>query len=96
MAQPPSAPGARSALVLTASDRSAAGTRQDASGGLLAARLTALGFTVERRVVPDAEAAMKGPQIRYRVKIGDGPGRSRAVGCDFSYDYVKINADYTN
>ncbi len=58
MAQPPSAPGARSALVLTASDRSAAGTRQDASGGLLAARLTALGFTVERRVVPDDEAAI--------------------------------------
>lgn len=47
-------------------------------------------------VKPDAEAAMKGPQIRYRVKIGDGPGRSRAVGCDLSYDYVKINAEYTN
>ncbi len=48
----------RSALVLTASDRSAAGTRPDASGELLAARLAALGFAVERRVVPDDESAI--------------------------------------
>ena len=29
------------------------------------------------------------------VSIGDGPGRGLAWGCDFSYDYVKINAEYT-
>jgi molybdenum cofactor synthesis domain-containing protein len=43
----------RSALVLTASDRSAAGTRDDASGAVLADRLAALGFVVERAVVAD-------------------------------------------
>ena len=43
----------RTALVLTASDRSAAGTREDASGGVLAERLEGLGFTVDRAVVPD-------------------------------------------
>jgi molybdenum cofactor synthesis domain-containing protein len=43
----------RSALVLTVSDRSAAGTRDDASGAGLADRLTALGFAVERAVVAD-------------------------------------------
>jgi molybdenum cofactor synthesis domain-containing protein len=43
----------RSAFVLTASDRSAAGTRDDASGAVLADRLTALGFVVERGVVTD-------------------------------------------
>ncbi|MCJ7710507.1 MAG: MogA/MoaB family molybdenum cofactor biosynthesis protein [Chloroflexi bacterium] len=43
----------RSALVLTVSDRSFAGTRPDVSGEQLAERLTGLGFTVERRVVPD-------------------------------------------
>jgi molybdenum cofactor synthesis domain-containing protein len=43
----------RTALVLTASDRSAAGTRGDASGAVLADRLTALGFLVERAVVAD-------------------------------------------
>ncbi len=46
----------RTALVLTASDRSAAGTREDASGDALAERLTGLGFTVEREVVPDDRA----------------------------------------
>ena len=45
--------GLRTALVLTASDRSAAGTREDASGGVLAERLEGLGFTVDRAVVPD-------------------------------------------
>jgi molybdenum cofactor synthesis domain-containing protein len=46
-------PVARTALVLTASDRSADGTRVDASGEALAARLQALGFDVERDVVRD-------------------------------------------
>jgi molybdenum cofactor synthesis domain-containing protein len=48
----------RTALVLTASDRSAAGTREDASGSAIAERLTGLGFAVERRVVPDDQAAI--------------------------------------
>ena len=26
---------------------------------------------------------------------GDGPGCGQAWGCDLSYDYVKINAEYT-
>jgi molybdopterin adenylyltransferase len=43
----------RSAFVLTASDRSAAGEREDASGSAVAARLEELGFTVDRAVVPD-------------------------------------------
>ncbi|CAI5942729.1 unnamed protein product [Closterium sp. NIES-64] len=29
------------------------------------------------------------------ISIGDGPGDSKAWGCDLSYDYVKINAEYT-
>jgi len=48
----------RPALVLTVSDRSASGERPDASGELLAARLAAMGFAVERRVVPDDEEAI--------------------------------------
>jgi len=43
----------RSALVLTASDRSAAGEREDSSGADVTRRLEQLGFTVERMVVPD-------------------------------------------
>jgi molybdenum cofactor synthesis domain-containing protein len=41
------------AAVITASDRSAAGERPDASGELIEARLVDLGFRVERSVVPD-------------------------------------------
>lgn len=43
----------RTALVLTISDGVDAGTREDESGEALAARLTALGFAVERQTVPD-------------------------------------------
>ena len=47
------------AAVLTVSDRSAAGTREDASGPLLAGLLEQGGWIVsERRVVPDDAAAI--------------------------------------
>jgi molybdenum cofactor synthesis domain-containing protein len=45
--------GGRTALVLTASDRSAAGSREDLSGTVLAERLEGLGFAVDRAVVGD-------------------------------------------
>lgn len=48
----------RSVLILTVSDRVAAGTRDDASGDALAARLEGLGFAVDRRVVADEIAAI--------------------------------------
>ena len=50
---------ARTALVVTASDRSAAGTREDASGTALDERLTGLGYAVERTVVPDERARIE-------------------------------------
>ena len=56
------ATGAR-ALVLTASDRGASGGRRDASGDAIAARLEALGFDVERRVVPDDREAIEGALV---------------------------------
>jgi molybdenum cofactor synthesis domain-containing protein len=49
----------RRALVLTASDGVVAGVREDASGARLAERLEALGFTVDRAVVPDDRAAIE-------------------------------------
>lgn len=48
----------RTALVLTCSDGSFAGVREDASGAAIEARLRELGFAVERRVVPDDRAAI--------------------------------------
>ena len=48
----------RRALVVTASDRVDAGTREDTSGVGVGARLRALGFTVQRAVLPDERAAL--------------------------------------
>jgi glutamate N-acetyltransferase/amino-acid N-acetyltransferase len=42
-----------------------------------------------------ARAAMKETEIGVRVRIGDGPGAGRAYGCDLSYEYVRINGEYT-
>ncbi|MGB3789978.1 MAG: bifunctional ornithine acetyltransferase/N-acetylglutamate synthase, partial [Phormidesmis sp.] len=33
--------------------------------------------------------------VTIEVNVGNGPGAARAWGCDLSYDYVKINAEYT-
>jgi molybdenum cofactor synthesis domain-containing protein len=44
------------ALVVTVSDRVTAGVRDDASGDHLAQRLVALGFAVDRAIVPDEQA----------------------------------------
>ena len=39
-------------------------------------------------------AAMKPAEIRIRVDLGRGSQQANVWTCDFSYDYVKINADY--
>lgn len=66
---PPVAP---SALVVTVSDRSYAGTRVDESGDRLEARLVGLGYAVERAVIPDDVA-------RIAAAIEDGAARHRLV-----------------
>ena len=72
----PRAPAPRTALVLTASDRSAAGTREDVSGDGVAARLEALGFVVERSVVADdratIEAALRAAADRHPLVVTTG------------------------
>jgi molybdenum cofactor synthesis domain-containing protein len=47
------------AMVITTSDRSAAGQREDTSGAAVAARLTEIGFAVDRDVVPDEQGAIE-------------------------------------
>ena len=42
-----------------------------------------------------ARAAMAAPEFTIRVRVGDGPGRSQTFGCDLSYEYVRINGEYT-
>ncbi len=39
-------------------------------------------------------AVMREPEILIRVALGRGEVQTRVLTCDFSYDYVKINAEY--
>ncbi len=43
----------------------------------------------------EARAAMKEAEIHVRLRLGDGPGSSRVYGSDLSYEYVRINGEYT-
>ena len=38
---------------------------------------------------------LKSDTVLVAVGVGNGPGEGMAWGCDLSYDYVKINAEYT-
>lgn len=46
--------------------------------------------------VATLRAKMRGPEVKVEVDLHGGPGEATAWGCDLSYDYVKINADYTS
>jgi len=41
------------------------------------------------------EEYLKGDTVLVSVSVGEGQGSGVAWGCDLSYDYVKINAEYT-
>lgn len=41
-------------------------------------------------------AKMREPHVTIEVTLAEGAARATAWGCDLSYDYVKINADYTS
>jgi len=38
---------------------------------------------------------LKDDTVAIAVNVGNGSGFGTAWGCDLSYDYVKINAEYT-
>ncbi|MBL8491296.1 MAG: bifunctional glutamate N-acetyltransferase/amino-acid acetyltransferase ArgJ [Rhodocyclaceae bacterium] len=42
----------------------------------------------------DGARIMKPAEIRVRIDLGRGSAHASVWTCDFSYDYVKINADY--
>ena len=42
----------------------------------------------------DGNAVMKQPEITVRVDLHRGPAEATLWTCDFSFDYVKINAEY--
>jgi glutamate N-acetyltransferase/amino-acid N-acetyltransferase len=48
-----------------------------------------LGFDEET-----AKAILLHDEIDILITLGDGEAEAKAYGCDLTYDYVKINADY--
>ncbi len=42
----------------------------------------------------DGSRIMKSSEIKVRVDLGRGTASGKVYSCDFSYEYVKINADY--
>jgi glutamate N-acetyltransferase/amino-acid N-acetyltransferase len=42
-----------------------------------------------------AAAKLRAPELEVAVKLGEGSGQARVWTCDLSYDYVRINAEYT-
>jgi len=42
-----------------------------------------------------ASKALLSPDVHFSLDLGLGDGRAVAWGCDLSYEYVKVNAEYT-
>ncbi len=42
-----------------------------------------------------AERAMKKKEVAIEISLGRGPGRARMLTTDFSYEYIRVNAEYT-
>jgi glutamate N-acetyltransferase/amino-acid N-acetyltransferase len=42
-----------------------------------------------------AAARLRDAEVEIRVRLGAGRGQARLWTCDLSYDYVRINAEYT-
>jgi glutamate N-acetyltransferase/amino-acid N-acetyltransferase len=42
-----------------------------------------------------AAKAMKAKQVAVEISLGRGPGKARILTTDLSYEYVRVNAEYT-
>lgn len=51
------------------------------------------GAAVEGIELGELARRLREPTVRWQVRVGEGPGAFTALGCDFSYDYVRINSD---
>ncbi len=63
----------------------------DAEGEVLVAEL---GGRAAAYCEADGARVMKSQEITVRIDLARGPAAATVWTCDFSYDYVKINADY--
>jgi acetylglutamate kinase len=66
------------------------------------ARVSIQGVTVFEQGAPvelgreALKARMREARLDLQVQLADGAARATAWGCDLSYDYVRINADYSS
>ena len=42
-----------------------------------------------------AEKALRSPEVTIEVDLGAGRAQASLLTCDLTYEYVKINAEYT-
>jgi len=66
-------------------------TRVRVGGVVVFARGRSAGPAARKR----AETALEAEEIRIQVDLGRGRGKARLFTCDLSYEYVRINAEYT-
>jgi glutamate N-acetyltransferase/amino-acid N-acetyltransferase len=66
-------------------------TRVKLGGVVVFARGRSAGPAARKR----AEKALEREEIEIRVDLGRGTGTARIFSCDLTYDYVRINAEYT-
>jgi glutamate N-acetyltransferase/amino-acid N-acetyltransferase len=57
-------------------------------------RMVAAGAGCGDEAEAAATAVLKQPELRITLDLNDGSGRASVLTCDFSMDYVRINADY--
>ena len=57
-------------------------------------RIVAEGGVADSYTEEQGARVMARPDITIRVDLGTGQGQGQVWTCDFSYDYVKINAEY--
>ncbi len=52
------------------------------------------GIGCGKKIEAKATAVLQKPEFTVTVDLHQGPGQAAVITCDFSIDYVKINADY--
>ena len=57
--------------------------------------ITAIDGGIVLDVRESAKPAMEGPEVLIEIALGAGAASATVFGCDMSYDYVRINAEYT-
>lgn len=53
------------------------------------------GYPLDQHNLPQLKAYLQNPEVVIRVSLGLGDARATVWGCDLSYEYVRINGEYT-